>query len=50
MSEQAFVGFVRSDMNVELGLSLEVCQRGIANFVEGIRTVRDEFMKEDLLI
>lgn len=47
------VGLVGSDADVELGLSLElggVGEGGIANLVESIRTVGNEFSKEDLLV
>ena len=46
------LGLVRSNANVEFGLGLELTeirQRGVANFTEGIRTVRDKFSKEDLI-
>jgi len=43
----------RDDVDVQLGLALELClvgERLEANFVESIGRVRDELSEEDLLV
>jgi hypothetical protein len=51
--DQTLVVLVRSNADVEVLLGVElggVGERSITDFVEGVRAVRDEFTKEDLLV
>jgi len=48
-----FVLLIRDDSDVKLLLGLEgsrVCQRRITNFIERVRSVRDQSTKENLLV
>ena len=48
-----FILLIRDDSDVKLLLGLEgsrVCQRRITNFIERVRSVRDQFTKENLFV